>query len=325
MKKNIIISSITLILFVVLCYFFNWLILYGIRNVKTYEFGIWNKIVNGQCNSSILITGSSRSALHFSPSEISKVTGETVFNIGMIGSLPNVQYPRLEVYLSNNKLPKIVIQEVNIMNLCYIQTIYDEKQYLPYLDQDIIYKNLISIDKDFVLRKYLPLYGFSLYNKYYLTNSFTGFKQQILGKINTNFDFDNGFQNLNLPWDGNADEFYKKNKNGKTFPIEKRGIEKIEEIILKVKSSGSDIILVNTPEYYEIQPYLANKKEIFDIYKSIAKKHNIEFWDYSDIPMSKVKENFYNSMHLQGDSAKRFSTVFGNDLKIYLQKKDKRI
>ena len=321
MKKKIIISSATLILFVFLCYSFNWLILSGIRNVKTYEFGVWNKIVNGDCNSSIIIAGSSRAALHFVPTVISKVTGQSAYNIGMIGAAPNVQYPRLQLYLTKNKPPKIVIQEVNIMNLGFSVTLYDDKQYLPYLGHEIMYKNIVSIDKNFIWRKYLPLYGFSLYNQYYLQNSFLGLKQII--KYNPNFDFDNGFQNINIPWDGKGDEFYKENKNGKSFAIEKRGIEKIEEIIMKVKGSGSDIILVNTPEYYEIQPYLTNKKEILNIYKSIAKKHGIEFWDYSNIPMCNVKENFYNSMHLKGDSAFKFSEIFANDLKKYLAKNDK--
>jgi hypothetical protein len=79
------------------------------------------------------------------------------------------------------------------------------------------------------------------------------------------------------------------------------------------------MILVYAPEYYEMYPLVRNRKEILDEYRKIAKEYQLEFWDYSDIPLTHNTEYFHNSQHLNYKGATEFSKMFGARLKLYIK------
>src|SRR5690242_10777221 len=56
-------------------------ITWGLRRIGTSDFGVSNRIVRGQINAEIVVTGSSRALTHCDPRIISAMTGMTVYNL----------------------------------------------------------------------------------------------------------------------------------------------------------------------------------------------------------------------------------------------------
>ena len=70
----------------------------GLRRIDTAAFGVFNRIVNGEINAEILVTGSSRALTHFDPRVISGSTGLSAFNIGINGSQTDMQVAVFKTY-----------------------------------------------------------------------------------------------------------------------------------------------------------------------------------------------------------------------------------
>src|ERR1700752_1115161 len=52
----------------------------GLPPIPTSTFGVFNRIVDGSINATILVTGSSRAVNHYDPRELTRETGTTAWN-----------------------------------------------------------------------------------------------------------------------------------------------------------------------------------------------------------------------------------------------------
>ena len=73
------------------------------------------------------------------------------------------------------------------------------------------------------------------------------------------------------------------------------------------KQRGVPLLLVYSPEYYEMQALERNRGEVFAKTREICDRYDVPLWDYSDSPISRNRAYFYNSQHLNADGAKVFS------------------
>ena len=88
----------------------------GLRSIKTSKFGSLNRIINGQVNADIIVSGSSRALSHYDPRLIEKLTGLTAYNIGMNASQIDFECAILKAYLKHNAKPQLVIQNLDLFS-----------------------------------------------------------------------------------------------------------------------------------------------------------------------------------------------------------------
>jgi hypothetical protein len=98
-------------------------------------------------------------------------------------------------------------------------------------------------------------------------------------------------------------------------PIEPAGIELVADLIRHCKDTGIRLILVYSPVYHEMQALEKNRTAIFAEFERLAREGKVEFWDYSQHPLSREKEYFYNSQHLNANGAHLFSQALALRLK----------
>lgn len=304
-------------IFLVLVLSLDALFMWSLRNLKRGDFGVWNKLVGGEINADILFTGSSRTLVHFDcTAVISILHDKSCFNLGLDASAINFQLPYLRTYLDHNRDPGVIVQGLSVSSLHSTEYIFAPEQYIPYLDNEIMYRHLLSVDDTFWRHKYLPLYSFALYG--------TSLRKNILASLfglKFNYERPNGFRAEDQEWTSAFDRFKQANPDGITYTIEQPAIQNLRILIELAKSQNSDVLLVYTPEYYENYELTLNRDEILDIYRAVAAEYDIEFWDYSDTPITHDKRYFYNSQHLNREGAREFSTMFAHDLSEYLEQK----
>jgi len=117
-----------------------------------------------------------------------------------------------------------------------------------------------------------------------------------------------GFWPYNSGWTGEFDRFRSRNPDGVRYTIEAQGLRDFEQLMLVCKERQIPVLLVYSPEYYEMQKLTRNRSEIFEHFRDIATRYQAAVWDYSGSPMSYCAEYFYNSQHLNAKGAALFST-----------------
>jgi hypothetical protein len=276
----------------------------GLLQVRTGEFGVWNKIVGGKIHADIVIAGSSRARSHYDPRIIQEKVGRSAFNIGLNGSQTDMQVARFKTYLAHNTKPSLLIFNMDLFAFQLTHGgVYDPGQYVPYLGEAAIYEALTRINQDTWKARYVPLYGYAVED---LRFTWLVGALRLLG-VNPIEDHFLGFHPHHSAWTGDFERFKDKNPEGVQVPIEADGIREIEDMLELCRRVGIPVLLVYSPEYIEMQALTGNRWEIFKRYHNLAERFGVPLWDYSKSPISSHRENFFNSQHLNAQGAAEFS------------------
>lgn len=290
-------------LFGLLAFGTNLLIDSGLRRIPTSDFGVMNRIVAGEINADILVSGSSRALTHYDTRTIERVTGQSAFNIGLNGSQTDMQLAVLKTYLKHNRRPRLVIHNLDPSAFAVSHEIYDPAQYMPYLGEETLYGTLRRLNPKAWRWKYLPLYGYTVEDMRFTW--MTGLRAW-MGSYPAE-DRHLGFQPRATAWTGDFAKFKAANPSGVEFPLDAQGMRDLEEIAALCQREKIPLIFVFSPEYHEMQAMGRNRRELFLRFSEICTRHQATLWDYSDSPLCLRQEFFYNSQHLNAEGASRFS------------------
>lgn len=200
----------------------------GLRRIKTSAFGVFNRIVNGQINAGIIISGSSRALNNFDPRIIQDSTGVSAFNIGINGSQTDMQAAVLKTYLRHNTKPSLVVQSLDSFTFVTSRDgVWFPGQYLPYLNEDAIYQTLSAIDANTWKARYLPLYGYAVGDMNFTWLTGLG------GRLGWNPQEDRyfGFQPRHAHWTSELARLKDSRPDGIRFKIEPEGVRDFEELL----------------------------------------------------------------------------------------------
>jgi hypothetical protein len=299
---------------IILAFALNAVIASGLRRIKTSQFGVTNRIMQGRVNAQIVITGSSRAVSHYDPRLLEASTGLSAFNLGRNGSQTDMQVAVLRAYLEHNRKPELVIHNLDAFSFVTTRGAYDPVQYVPYLYDKALYNALCKIDKDLWWRcRYVPLYGYVVpdmrLNWLLGLQGFFGWSPRE--------DFFLGFNPRSGKWTSDFQNFKAANPHGVSWGIEPAGIQIVEDLIRVCHENGIQLIFVYSPEYSGMQKLTNNRAEIFGYFRDFSIRYHVPFWDYSDWKYAADTDYFANSQHLNADGAEIFSADLADRLKEY--------
>jgi len=291
-------------LIAVLSFVLNAVINSGLRRIRTSDFGVSNRIVDGQVNADIVISGSSRALAHYDARIIQEATGRTAFNIGLNGSQTDMQLARLKSYLRHNKKPLLVIQNLDVFSFQITHSgVYDPGQYFPYLGEPPLYAALARIDPEIWKARFVPLYGYAVEDLRF------DWLLGVMGFLGWNPHEDHilGFRPHFSGWTDDFERFKAMNPHGVQFEIEPEGVAEMEGLLELCKEQGIKVLLVYSPEYVEMQRLTINRTAVFAGFDRLGDRYAAPVWDYSTSRISARQSNFYNSQHLNAQGAEEFS------------------
>lgn len=282
----------------------------GLKKNTSNIYVVWNKIYDGKIDSDLIINGSSIAEVQISPKILDSTLTISSYNLGMSGYSFLMQKARYDVFLEHNKRPDIIIQIVGDGTFDKKAGLFQLDQFLPYLDDPIITN---------ITQKYEGI-NFSDYNipffKY--SGKFKTVTKGVASFCNVEFLTSNkykGYASNDFKWDSRFDDFKKKNPKGKKINISDSIVNLFESYINTETQKGTEMFIVFTPTFTELEKYMVNRGEIIKLYKSIAEKHNVTFLDYSNSDLSLKKELFYNANHLNKKGAELFTRKLSLDIK----------
>jgi hypothetical protein len=313
MKRFLIHLSIFCVILLILALAFDVLISHYLKQSKTYaagEYATWNDVYEGNVNSEIVISGSSRAVVQIDPAIIQSQLGKTCYNLGIDGNNIWLEYFRHQQLLKHNTKPSIIIHSLDIFMLSDSTDIFNSEQFLPYMlfngDIQEVYKNNNTYTYfDF----YIPLFRY-FGNQKAILHAFKILfesQQDFLGRKK-------GYEAQNLLWNKDLEKAKLKMKSFEA-QVDSSSLHLFEKYLQECKAQSINLVFVYTPEYTDGQRFVKNRKTILDFYLDLSKKYNITFFDYSDDPISHNQSYFYNSGHLNRRGSKLFTKKLASDLK----------
>lgn len=285
----------------------------GLRRISTSKYGSLNRVLAGRVNAEILVAGSSRAAFHYDPRVLREITGRSAYNIGMVGARIDIQFGLLKAYLKHNAPPKRVI--LNLETSTFTMTeqgrINDPGLFGPYLHEEDIYRPLVDAHRVVWKWKHLPLYTYVVEDlRFAWTRGLLG-----LVGINGPEDLQDGYYPNFERWGADFFSFRAYGPGGVIYPVDPRAVETLSQLMQLCRDRGIPLVLVLSPEYHEAQATVRNRPAILAEFSRLCTQFDVPFWDYSASPLSRDRENFYSSQHLNADGATLFSADVARRLK----------
>jgi hypothetical protein len=271
------------------------------------EFEVWNDIYHSKTNVSLAIYGSSRAWVHIDSSILEDSLDRTTYNFGIDGQNIWLQLFRHNQILKYNVKPKTILYSVDIFTLGPKSGNYNKDQHLPYLLWNDDYSKSELFPKIFYWYEYsLPMLRFQNKGNLLLYSIHPHFKNTPLRN--------KGYARMDWEWNTDFETVRAKQKGFKA-KIDSSSITLMKSFLAECKQDGIQVIFVYTPEYIEGQKFTTNRSEVLSIYHEMAAHYNIPFLDYSNHELSFNKANFYNTTHMNGTAATRFSSILAEDIK----------
>jgi len=294
------------VLFVVvlgaLCSGIDYLVTAGLRKSGSEQYVVWNDIRSGSAASDVIIQGSSRAWVHFSPGIIGDRLGMTCYNLGVDGYDLDMQLARYRLYREHNQKPKVVVQALDVSSLNVRSDIYEAGQFLPYFNEDAVREGVRPYDYFKWYDYYLPLVRYR--EEFGL--AYAG-AMEALGLRHYTSAKDRGYEGMDMVWTGEFEQYARDHPDGVEVVHLEAAENDLDAFLAECNREGILVVLVYPPEYYKGQELVNNREEIFAIYRRLAGKHGVEFLDYSSDPMSLDTTYFYNSQHMNKAGAELFS------------------
>lgn len=282
----------------------------GLRKIETSGFGVTNRMVRGEINAEIVISGSSRAQTHYDPRIIQRETGLKTYNLGRNGSQTDLQLAVLKTYLQHNTKPRLIIHNLDSFAFVTTREIYDPAQYFPYLNEVPIFESIKTVYADAWKWKF-PLYAYMAKDMRF---TWIAGLRRLIG-INPPETHIAGFTPRYTDWTGDFESYRQQNPNGVSFAIESRGVDQITQLVELCREKNIPLLLVYSPVYAEMQSMERNRKEIFELFQSISQNSTTAFWDFSTSTICQNRHFFYNSQHLNAVGAEAFSRELSKQLR----------
>ncbi len=270
-----------------------------LKNSTDRRFVVWNDITNGNIDADMLIMGSSRAWVHYSPQILDSILNLFTYNIGIDGSTFNRQIERYKIYRLYNRKPSYIIQNIDFFSTLGYRIGYEREQYFPYL----INRQCMSIFQEpFYWYEYIP------FNRYVGYSDLM--KDAIHNEYKNNQNLYKGYGGQNAIWDGKA----LNDLDSIEFTYNKCVKDMFIDYIAQAKRDSITMIFVYAPFYIEGLRKVTNLEESFAIFDSIANEFDVPILDYTYSYLSYDTTYFYNASHLNKQGAELFSTMLANDL-----------
>src|SRR5262249_33643207 len=153
---------------------------------------------------------------------------------------------------------------------------------------------LKRLDRDWWKARYLPLYGYAVED---LRFSWLLGLAALAGRYPQEVRF-RGFEPRHADWTEDFERFKHAHPEGASFDIEPEAVQDLEQLIAVATRRGTRVLLVYSPVYYEMQQLDRTKVQVFAKFREIAARYHAPLWDFSDCDLSRRRDLFYNSQHL---------------------------
>lgn len=293
MKKFLIESTLFIFTVFVCLLSIDYIVSCKIAQSNKSEYAGWYDIMNKQIDADIIVNGSSRALLFYSPDIFESNFHYETYNLGMNGACIDKQYFKYLMYRKFNKKPKYIIQNIDFSSLEFTNDDFNY-QYFPFFYYDNIRQEVFKSNTFSFAEKYIPMYRYAHFG---IRNMLKDF-----GPIYK------GYYGVNAQWE----DLYEEPEL--FFTVDNRTLDMFSQFLAEAKMEGIPVILVYAPIYYDVTDKIINKEEMYSIYDSLSRTFDVPMLDYSKDAICFDSKYFYDSRHLNKTGSELFTKKLCRDL-----------
>jgi len=270
-------------------------------------FATWNDIYSSKIDGDVVIIGSSRGGVQYSPQILDSILKIDSYNLSLNGRPIDSQILIYNTYRRFNPKPKLIIQNIDFLTI-NIKINYMRDQFFPYFSDDSLRTAISKSEKYNILELYLPMFRYLGYTELIHTgiyNISNIFKENKPKKFSTN----KGFRGTELFWDGSRiPEIQVK------YSKDSLALSLFDNYLSKMNSENIKVVFVYAPIYIRVTELIKDIDRMYQMFDTIAKKYNIPILDYNYDPICYDTSYFYNGTHLNKKGAELFSIKLSHDI-----------
>ncbi len=301
--------------FLIITFSLDYIVGQGLKAIPNSKFQEWGNIIDGAINAEVVILGSSRGVVSYNSNLIEEELNMTTHNLSYNAGSYNLQIDKYNIYQKNNRLPKMIIQNIDMTHFSSSTYIPNTKNLLPHTNTSMIRDLLDKYNDDTKGVSRFGVVKYSKHNRYLLKGilSFLGIPQEVE-------THDNGFIYVDKQYKEDTSNLSRLKyiaTNNKYGHLEKGIAETFR--FCELQATNSDKVIVCwLPEY--IDRYKINNDYTEKLRKRVknwaADTENIYFIDLTHYD-SIVQDNkyFYDSFHLNKVGAEMVSRKLIKEIK----------
>ncbi len=273
------------------------IISYQLHRNKDRVYNSWNYIFYDTICNDLVINGSSRAWVQYSPQILDSVLFTNSYNLGIDGSGINRQIIKYNTYCRFHGIPKFLIQNIDIFSLGVTRG-YEREQFFPYFYDKEFLSTIDRYEKFSIFEKHIPFYRYVGANPMQKLNA----SNQVWTK--------KGYCGMECQWDGSL--FSKVDTIYATLDtiLYKEFHAFLQEQITK----GTKVIFVYAPMYHGVTEKCVNMDEMYETYEQLATEFDIPILNYNELSICYDTTYFYNATHLNKEGAEIFSKQLAHDI-----------
>ena len=282
---------------------------FGLQRLPKNHLETFNAIMNDTLNYDVLILGNSRGTCHYNPYVLDSILECNSRNISVSGQTYRISNLRYQIYRRNNRPPKLVILNIDHIELSSGTLGFEREQYFPYI-KDTLVKEVLDIHCFTWMDKYIPMWRYKGSYKYIGMGlcEFLGL-YHVKGKQHKGWT-----KNVGL-WNGTNLEHILETDGLINCTINDTVVDIFDNLLGQLQHEDVQAVMVYSPMYIKAQQ---NMSPTFDtimmIYRELSNKYNIPILDYRSIPINSDTTYFGDATHLNYIGAELFTTKLAHDI-----------
>lgn len=304
---------IRLLLFSVFIYIialiFDRFISFGLQRVPKNHLETFNAIMYDTLNHDVLILGNSRGATAYHPYYLDSILECNSRNISVSGQTYRISDLRYRIYRRNNVPPRLVILNIDHIELSSGTLGFEREQYFPYI-KDSLVKSVLDINHFTWMDKHIPMWRYKGAYKYIGIGlcEFLGL-YHFKGK-----QYKGWTQNI-APWNGANFEYLLETDGQINCSINDTVVDIFDNLLNQLQYENVQAVMVYSPMYIKA---LENMSPTFDtimeVYTKMSQKYDVPILDYRTLPMNSDTAFFVDATHLNYKGAELFTTKLAHDI-----------
>lgn len=275
------------------------------NKIKNYCFNdhpVWGKMISGQMDNDLLIIGSSRAWVQYSPRIIDSILHTNSYNLGRDGKKQDISILTYDIYTKYNPKPKVVICDIYFMSMCKSDP-YEREQFYPYLLNKNIWKSIHTTHQLNYCDRFIPMFKYFRHLKSAFSHSSVS---------DTTYK---GYFGYIIDWQSESDGISLKDIKVISYYHDSTIIAMTDDWLQRCQKDSVKVIFVHSPMYIEATNKIDDTAAMWAMYRNLANKYDVPILDYSDDSICYDTTLFYNAQHLNRKGAERFSLKLAMDLK----------
>lgn len=287
----------------------DYMISLGLQHTPKNHLETMNVVMHDICNNDILILGNSRGACGYNPYYLDSILGCNSRNISVSGQTYRISDVRYKLYRHHNNAPKILLLNIDHIELGPGTLGFEKEQYYPYI-RDSIVQTILEINHFSWLDTHIPLYRYRGNYKYVGLGlcEFWGI-YHLHGKQYK------GWTKNPTGWHGEAFDEVLREKRNIDVLYNDTVASIFEGIVSKATEEGVKCIMVFSPIYNKVTENLSPSFDtIMDFYKTISQRYDVPILDYREMPICMDTSYFIDATHLNYLGAELFTKQLAYDI-----------